>query len=276
MNKLVFFKLKEERLGVHYWVQQILSCLFYSAVICVLLFILATYCLNLKSYEVMSGSMEPVLYKSDVIYEKSFDSYELGDIITWANGNTNITHRIVFIYDIIEPSKEDLSTLTKFTDNETNQEYVFSEGNYYLIYDYTDDLSNDYTFYFKNVFKKVDGTKTIYVYDGNEYTFKSLGKDKSNMIFCFAREVNTTDEGSVIITKGDNNAPNEYDKPITINDIKGKVMFTLQGFGNFVAFLKQNVLAIILVILNVCFIFRIIEFEWQLNEENNKFNCKLL
>lgn len=276
MNKLVFFKLKEERLGVHYWVCQILSCLFYSAVICILLFLMATYCLNLKSYEVLSGSMEPVLYKSDVIYEKSFDSYELGDIITWANGNTNITHRIAFIYDIIEPSQENLSTFTRFTDNQTNQEYIFKNGNYYLIYNYTDELMNEYTFYFENVFKKDDGTKTFYVYGDNEYTFKCLGKDKSNLIFCFAREVNSTDEGSIIITKGDNNAPNEYDKPITIEDVKGKVMFTLQGFSKFIAFIKQNVLIIMLVILNVYFIVRIIDFEWQLNEENNKFDCKLL
>ncbi len=49
---------------------------------------------------VLSGSMEPVISVNDVVIVKSQDSYEPGDIITYADEDgTLITHRIVSIDD---------------------------------------------------------------------------------------------------------------------------------------------------------------------------------
>jgi len=49
-------------------------------------------------FEVASGSMEPALYKSDVIVVKiSKDNLNVNDIIAFEADNTIITHRIVFI-----------------------------------------------------------------------------------------------------------------------------------------------------------------------------------
>lgn len=48
---------------------------------------------------VASGSMEPALSVDDLILNHSEDSYEEGDIITFQNGDSLTTHRIVEVTD---------------------------------------------------------------------------------------------------------------------------------------------------------------------------------
>ncbi len=44
---------------------------------------------------ILSGSMEPEISLDDLIVNKAQDSYEVGDIITFENGSSLTTHRIV-------------------------------------------------------------------------------------------------------------------------------------------------------------------------------------
>ncbi len=46
---------------------------------------------------VLSGSMEPEISLDDLIVNKAQDGYEVGDIITFENGSSLTTHRIVGI-----------------------------------------------------------------------------------------------------------------------------------------------------------------------------------
>ena len=80
--------------------------------------------LGLKSYQISSSSMSPVLNKGDIIYVKAVDSQKLkvGDIITFHQENSNliVTHRISridkadgLIYTIGDRNKsEDPNTIT--------------------------------------------------------------------------------------------------------------------------------------------------------------------
>ncbi len=45
--------------------------------------------------EILSGSMEPEIGLDDLIVNKAQDSYQVGDIITYQNGSSLTTHRIV-------------------------------------------------------------------------------------------------------------------------------------------------------------------------------------
>ena len=44
---------------------------------------------------VISGSMEPEISVNDLIVVHKEDNYEIGDVITYENGNSVVTHRIV-------------------------------------------------------------------------------------------------------------------------------------------------------------------------------------
>ncbi len=46
---------------------------------------------------VLSGSMEPEISLDDLIVNKAQDAYEVGDVITFENGSSLTTHRIVGI-----------------------------------------------------------------------------------------------------------------------------------------------------------------------------------
>lgn len=51
---------------------------------------------NIKSFVVLSGSMEPALPVGSIVYTKSSSSYSPGDIISFSNGTgQTVTHRIV-------------------------------------------------------------------------------------------------------------------------------------------------------------------------------------
>lgn len=44
---------------------------------------------------ILSGSMEPEISLDDIIVNKAQDSYQVGDVITFENGSSLTTHRIV-------------------------------------------------------------------------------------------------------------------------------------------------------------------------------------
>ena len=54
--------------------------------------------MGLKTYKVLSGSMEPKYHVGSVVYveKSSFDDIEVGDVITfYINDNTVVTHRVI-------------------------------------------------------------------------------------------------------------------------------------------------------------------------------------
>lgn len=46
---------------------------------------------------VLSGSMEPTLYKNDLVFVKAFNSYDIDDIVVYQYENKLIIHRIIAI-----------------------------------------------------------------------------------------------------------------------------------------------------------------------------------
>jgi signal peptidase I len=49
---------------------------------------------GIRSYDVMTGSMEPVLHVGSMVFTKPAATYQVGDVITFKRGNITVTHRI--------------------------------------------------------------------------------------------------------------------------------------------------------------------------------------
>lgn len=49
---------------------------------------------GLRSFTVITGSMEPKIKVGSVVFTKSFEDYKIGNVITFNRGNLSITHRI--------------------------------------------------------------------------------------------------------------------------------------------------------------------------------------
>ena len=60
---------------------------------------------------VMSGSMEPVFSPNDIIYIKECNDYNIGDIITYSEGHSLITHRIVDMGDGLYKTQGDANNV---------------------------------------------------------------------------------------------------------------------------------------------------------------------
>ena len=52
---------------------------------------------GIRSFVVLTGSMEPTLPVGSVIFTQNVARYNLGDVISFKSGNVNVTHRIVDI-----------------------------------------------------------------------------------------------------------------------------------------------------------------------------------
>lgn len=74
---------------------------------------------------VLSGSMEPEITVDDLVFVKKNDSYQVGDIVLFNNGNDNVIHRIVKINGDIITTKGDA--------NNTNDK-PFSKDNILGVY----------------------------------------------------------------------------------------------------------------------------------------------
>jgi signal peptidase I len=49
---------------------------------------------GIRSYDVLTGSMEPTIHVGSMIFSRPSASYQKGDIITFNRGNITVTHRI--------------------------------------------------------------------------------------------------------------------------------------------------------------------------------------
>jgi len=49
---------------------------------------------GIRSYDVMTGSMEPVLRVGSMVFTRPAPAYQVGDVITFKRGNITVTHRI--------------------------------------------------------------------------------------------------------------------------------------------------------------------------------------
>ena len=62
---------------------------------------------NYRAYIVQSGSMEPALPVGSIVFTKSADTYSVGEIITFSDGNNLVTHRIVNVDEASVQTKGD-------------------------------------------------------------------------------------------------------------------------------------------------------------------------
>ena len=51
--------------------------------------------LGIQSFVVLTGSMQPTLPTGSIVFTKAFGQYQIGDIVSFKNGNVNVTHRII-------------------------------------------------------------------------------------------------------------------------------------------------------------------------------------
>lgn len=75
--------------------------LFIFLIIPVILFLLITsytsIIFGIRSFDVLTGSMEPIIHTGSIILSKPALSYHIGDIITFKRNKITITHRVVNI-----------------------------------------------------------------------------------------------------------------------------------------------------------------------------------
>ena len=50
---------------------------------------------GIQSFVVLSGSMEPKIPAGSIIFTQKSQSYKIGDVISYRNGNSTVTHRII-------------------------------------------------------------------------------------------------------------------------------------------------------------------------------------
>jgi len=83
--------------------------------------------LGIKTYVIISGSMEPEIQIGDIVITKEVDIEELnlGDIISYRKGESVITHRITKI----EKEDEKIVITTKGDSNNAEDTYEITEGN---------------------------------------------------------------------------------------------------------------------------------------------------
>ncbi len=51
--------------------------------------------LGIRSFVVLTGSMNPILPPGSIVFTQNFPNYKIGDIIAFKSGNVNVTHRII-------------------------------------------------------------------------------------------------------------------------------------------------------------------------------------
>ncbi len=57
--------------------------------------VISVWIFNLRLDIVKSDSMSPKFYQHDIVVLRSYDDYDVGDIIEFRRGSTNVTHRVV-------------------------------------------------------------------------------------------------------------------------------------------------------------------------------------
>ena len=62
---------------------------------------------GIRSYDVLTGSMEPTIHVGSLIFSMPAPTYQIGDIITFKRGDITVTHRIYGIKDNVFQTKGD-------------------------------------------------------------------------------------------------------------------------------------------------------------------------
>ena len=84
---------------------------------------------GLRSYVIVSGSMEPTINIGDVIIVKIFQNnsnYEVNDIISYHENNSVVTHRIVKVEKL---ENDKVRYITKGDNNNTYDNFVVEQSN---------------------------------------------------------------------------------------------------------------------------------------------------
>lgn len=136
-------KVQKEKQRVQ-WIGKVISAIMYIILIPMIIFnftlIIKSFLkpnktpdfLGFKSFVIVSGSMEPTIMKGDAIFVKEVAEQEIknNDIISFTQGKTNVTHRIV---EITEENGKKIYT-TKGDNNNTEDKdkitYEQIEGKY--------------------------------------------------------------------------------------------------------------------------------------------------
>ena len=88
-------------------------------------------------YKVISGSMEPTLKIGDYILIEEQDEYEVGDIITYKENNSYITHRITKIdgYEITAKGDANNTTDSIITKEQIKGKYIKKINTFGKVYE---------------------------------------------------------------------------------------------------------------------------------------------
>ncbi len=62
---------------------------------------------NIRSFVVLTGSMEPFIPTGSVVFVQKQNSYNVGDVVTYSKNNISVTHRVVRIEDSKYQTKGD-------------------------------------------------------------------------------------------------------------------------------------------------------------------------
>ena len=182
---------------------------FILCLILIFFILLNIFSMNNKSlfgfriYRVISGSMQPALQIGDVIIVKKSNNYSERDIITYSNGLTTITHRIIAINNDEVITKGDANEVD---DKPINKEQIvgkffFRISNFSL---FSMILSKNVIylimiFLLVLIFLLVIGDRIIRNFRYQSNNVKKLKKDKDEIKkFTDKRELNKKDELDIL------------------------------------------------------------------------------
>ena len=126
-------KLKKPNLVAKYLVMALKSIF-----IAFLLTIVVALIIGFRPVRVISNSMNPTLYKGDVIiiYKPKQQEFKVGDILTFTSGSTNVTHRIIEITEdgnfITQGDANDSPDGNEITYNKTSGKPYVVGKTYYM------------------------------------------------------------------------------------------------------------------------------------------------
>ncbi len=91
---------------------------------------------TVRSYVVVSGSMEPTIPVGSIAFMMPFTDYDIGDVISFKRGNEVITHRIV--QKMVKPTGTEYQTkgdANKQPDEQlVNEEQIIGKGVFQVLY----------------------------------------------------------------------------------------------------------------------------------------------
>jgi len=113
-----------------YMIKKVINCISYLFLSIIVIFFVATVGVNffgVKTFTVLSGSMEPTYKVGSLIYvvESNLDNLKKGDAITFNSGNVIVTHRIVEVKE----EENEVHYVTKGDANENIDKALVNKNN---------------------------------------------------------------------------------------------------------------------------------------------------